>query len=106
MAGPLTVTAYDPYVGIRTLGSMWVLRRGDLEASCVVTTHPLGWELQLKYGDLLMRSHVCKDAISLMEMADAWRKQVEAKGWLDGPQRSGEGDPAKVGAKMPHASTA
>jgi hypothetical protein len=78
---PIELTAYNPDKGIQEVGDMWLLRKGTTHLRCVLSTHPLGWELRAYAGHELARSQVCKSRRQVHDMTDAWRKEAATKGW-------------------------
>jgi hypothetical protein len=74
---------YDEYVGHETLGDLWRLTQGGKTLRCVLTTHPLGWELRQLRGDALTRSQVCKTSAVVVDVAEAWKADATEHGWRD-----------------------
>jgi hypothetical protein len=60
---------------------MWTLAKGTRTAECVITTHPLGWELRVTLDGELVRSQVCKTETGTLDTSDGWRRDWRAKGW-------------------------
>jgi hypothetical protein len=54
----------------------------QLEAVCHVVTHALGWELRLEVEGSLQRSQVCRTQDEVLDMSEAWKAAMLAKGWL------------------------
>ena len=78
---PIELTAYDPDQGIQEAGDMWLLHKGTARLRCVLSTHPLGWELRAYAGHELARSQVCKSRREVVDTTDAWRTEAAGKGW-------------------------
>jgi hypothetical protein len=76
-----TLRAYDPFRRAETLGSMWTLRKGQRTVVCLLTTHPLGWELSARVDGELLRSEVCKLESQVFDTSTAWQRDWEAKRW-------------------------
>lgn len=64
------------------LGAAWTLRKGDKVASCILVSHPLGWELRLMATDLL-RSQVCKSSDEVLATQESWKSAKLSKGWCE-----------------------
>ena len=62
---------------------MWTLKKSKREATCTLSTHPLGWELKVQVSDELMRSEVRKSEPAVFDTSDAWKSQWAAKGWSE-----------------------
>ena len=56
------------------LGEVFVLNRNGASAQCVLRIHPLGWELRLKAGALLL-SHVCRSHFEVQATVEQWKAQ-------------------------------
>jgi len=83
--GPLTrdtATAFPPSSGLSGLRARAVVhlaRAGDSRwLRCGLSTHPLGWELRLSFGDELVKSQVCRTQDSDFETGDVWRAEATA----------------------------
>ena len=62
------------------LGDVWILRKGDNIARCILVTHPLGWELRLM-TTVLLRSQVCRSPADILNAHEAWKAAMLDKGW-------------------------
>ena len=71
---------YDFYRGPQRLGTLWTLKRDPLEMRCALSTHRLGWELQLTAG-AFSRKETCRSESDVYKTADTWRAEALAKGW-------------------------
>jgi hypothetical protein len=76
-----TLRRFDPHHGIQPIGTWWTLEKGTRRATCVLTTHMLGWELCVTVDGELIRSQVVKDEESVFDTADDWRRAWNEKGW-------------------------
>jgi hypothetical protein len=83
---------YDGFRGVQILGDMWVLTQGRRSLRCLLSTHPLGWELRLSIGENLSRSQVCRLQREVFDFSEHWRSEAEGKGWT--PPIAGLGSPA------------
>jgi hypothetical protein len=83
MAAPDTpaLTRYDYYLGPKSLGDLWTLKRGALTLRCALSTHRLGWELRLTAGPSFSRSQVCKSEPEVSSVSEAWNAEARTKGW-------------------------
>jgi hypothetical protein len=77
----IELTAYNPDEGIQEAGDMWLLNKGSTRLRCVLSTHPMGWELRAYAGQELARSQVCKSRREVLDTTEAWRTEAEGKGW-------------------------
>ena len=75
------LTAYDPDQGIQEVADMWLLHKGTTRLRCVLSTHPMGWEVRAYAGNELARSQVCKSRREVLDTTDAWRTEAVTKGW-------------------------
>jgi hypothetical protein len=48
---------------------VWILRKGEKVARCILVSHPLGWELRLMTTDLL-RSQVCRSSTEVLDTSE------------------------------------
>jgi hypothetical protein len=74
--------AHDQDLGSLTLGDLWILSRAGLLLRCAVATHPRGWELRLEGVPTFYRSRVCTSEIEVFDVADLWKAEATAKGWI------------------------
>lgn len=81
MALPSTLTKYDFYLGPKSLGDAFTLKRGALPMRCALSTHRLGWELRLTAGSNFLRSHVCRSASEVTSVSEAWEAEAKKQGW-------------------------
>jgi hypothetical protein len=77
------LTAYDPAKGTEEAGELWVLHKGARRLRCVLSTHPLGWEIRAVTGAELNRSQVCKVQPEVFTVAGQWKAEAAAKGWRE-----------------------
>lgn len=78
---PSPLTKYDYYLGPKSLGAAFTLKRGELPMRCALSTHRLGWELRLTAGTNFLRSQVCKSEGEVISVSDAWQAEAKTKGW-------------------------
>ena len=73
-----TLPSYNPVLGIQFMGRMWAVRpkTGIGLIECAVSTHPLGWELKVSEGDLLLRSKICKTQRDVTITAETWKDEA------------------------------
>lgn len=64
------------------LGTAWTLRKGDKVATCLLVSHPLGWELRLMTTDLL-RSQVCRSSDEVLSTQEGWKRAMTPRGWSE-----------------------
>ena len=72
---------YDWVEGQQFLGNMWAIRKGKRAVLCALWTHPFGWELRLVNDQQVVRRQVCKQALEILSVGEAWRAEVEHKDW-------------------------
>ena len=72
---------YDYYKGPERLGVLWTLTRSSLTMRCSLSTHRLGWQLQLAAGASFSRSEVCRTESDVRATSAAWQEEAKAKGW-------------------------
>lgn len=53
----------------------------QLEATCHLVTHVLGWELRLEIAGSLQRSQVCRTQDEVLETSEQWTASMVAQGW-------------------------
>lgn len=71
----------DMYGRAKDLGVVWVLRKGQREARCVLQGHPCGVEARILIDDDLRRTEAFRDTKAMIDTTTAWREAYEAKGW-------------------------
>ena len=64
------------------LQTLWTLTKRGRVAPCVLLTHPLGWELRVESGDLLL-TQVCRSDREIEEVSAEWKVAMLEKGWTD-----------------------
>ena len=62
------------------LETVWALAKRGKVARLVLLTHPLGWELRIESGDLLM-TQVCRSDEEIQEVSAGWKDAMIEKGW-------------------------
>lgn len=72
---------YDYYLGPKSLGDLWTLKRDALTLRCALATHRLGWELRLTAGASFSRSQVCKSEGDVHKVSQEWKDEAVKKGW-------------------------
>jgi hypothetical protein len=53
----------------------------QIEATCGLQTHQLGWELRLEIAGSLYRSQVCRSQDEVLDTSEAWKVAMIEKGW-------------------------
>ena len=64
------------------LGAAWTMRKREKVATCILVSHPLGWELRLMTTDLL-RSQVCRSSQEILTTHEARKTALLTAGWTD-----------------------
>jgi len=84
MPGPPVLKQYNPAEGIQPLANVWTLQRGGTLLICALSTHPLGWGLQLKMGEnKIPTSQVAKTQDEVFAVSAAWREAAVKAGWAE-----------------------
>lgn len=78
-----TLTRYDAWRGIETIGDWFTMARNGRTARCQISTHPLGWELRLigATTDGFELTQVCRTEQEVFDLGDEWKGKMFAKGW-------------------------
>jgi hypothetical protein len=63
------------------LTDVWRLRKGDRQALCTLSTHPIGGEIRVTVDGELLRSEAGRNGTELMNLAFDWGDQFKEKGW-------------------------
>lgn len=81
MANP--VVQRDVWNGKPTqLDDLFVMRKGDLQATCEVWTHAFGWECRLFAGEMeMIATKVCRSPQSVQAFGQTWTEALKLKGW-------------------------
>ena len=72
---------YEPIRGLETLGELCSQQKAGRELRCILTTHPVGWEVRVAAGECFSRSQVCATQDLVFSVAAGWRSEAEAAGW-------------------------
>ncbi len=65
------------------LGELFMVRKNNVEARCVLRSHQLGWELGLQIGlnrDFL-KTKVCRTKADVLATSNEWKAAMLEKGW-------------------------
>jgi len=65
------------------LGELFMVRKNQVEARCVLRSHQFGWELCLQVGlnrDFL-QTKVCRTQDEVLTTGEQWRAAMIDKGW-------------------------
>jgi hypothetical protein len=62
------------------LKTLWTLSKRGKVARLQLLNHPLGWELRIESGDLLM-TQVCRSDREIEDVSAAWKAAMIEKGW-------------------------
>jgi hypothetical protein len=63
------------------LTDVWRLHKGDRQALCTLSTHPIGGEIRVEVNGELLRSQAGRKGTELMDLAFEWKSQFVLKGW-------------------------
>lgn len=63
------------------VGDLFVLKKGNHTARCLLQTHPLGLELRLSAGSELLQSQVCRSQDDVFDTFERWKAGMQEKGW-------------------------
>jgi len=58
------------------------VRKGERELSSVTRYLPTGIDVRLLEGEDFRRTKLCRDALAVESLADAWRAALIDRGWL------------------------
>ena len=58
------------------------MRKGERELSSVTRYLPTGIDVRLLEGEDFRRTKLCRDALAVESLADAWRAALIDRGWL------------------------
>jgi hypothetical protein len=79
---PWGLQRFDATTGSAHLGEVWtVAKQGRTSLTCIVRTHPLGWELQIVKNRRQIRSQVCQTHHETFEQAAEWLVEYEDAGF-------------------------
>jgi hypothetical protein len=71
----------EPY----TVGELFRVHKPSggeqIEATYLLQTHQLGWELRLEIAGSLYRSQVCRSQDEVLDTSEAWKAAMVEKGW-------------------------
>jgi hypothetical protein len=65
------------------LGELFMVRKNNVEARCVLRSHQFGWELCLQVGlnrDFL-QTKVCRTQEEVLSTGEEWKAAMIEKGW-------------------------
>jgi hypothetical protein len=65
------------------LGELFMVRKNNVEARCILRSHQFGWELCLQMGlnrDFL-QTKVCRTEDEVLTTGEQWKSAMIAKGW-------------------------
>jgi hypothetical protein len=68
-----------------------MVRKNEVEARCVLRSHPFGWELCLQIGlnrDFLQRK-VCRTPDEVLTTGEQWKVSLIEKGWQGSSSAAG-----------------
>lgn len=63
------------------MGALFVASKDTRRLHCLLSSHPLGWEVRLQLAGELLRSQVCKHDADVFKTAETWKAEAEGKGW-------------------------
>lgn len=64
----------------KIIGTVWTVSKAGVTCDCILSTHPLGWELRMRGQDLI-RSQVCKTEDEVFDVSERWSAEAESRGW-------------------------
>ena len=62
---------------------VFLVRKGDMVATCQLWTHALGWECRLFAGEDMIATHVCRTDKEIETFGAKWREALTLKGWAE-----------------------
>ena len=65
----------------KQLDDVFVMRKGEMVATCQLFTHAFGWECRLFAGEDLIVTQVCRSDQEIEAFGKAWCEALSAKGW-------------------------
>jgi len=74
--------AYGPQGQPERLRVLWALTKPGSFATCELWIHPQGWQVQLKVNASTIAGSLHREYSPVQELADRWRVELVAKGWL------------------------
>jgi hypothetical protein len=65
------------------LGELFMVRKNNVEARCVLRSHRLGWELCLQVGlnRDFTQTKVCRSRDEVLTTGEQWKSGMLEKGW-------------------------
>ena len=63
------------------LDDVFVMRKGEMVATCEAWTHAFGWECRLFAGEDLIATQVCRSDTEIEMFGATWRQALALKGW-------------------------
>ena len=68
----------------RSIGTLWILSRGESTARCLLVALPDGLELRVLMDDSRLRCERCATHQESFELAARWRERMMERGWVKG----------------------
>ena len=65
------------------VGTLWTLERHSHLARCTLVWLPRAWELRVLIDDQSLLSKRCRRQDEVVMTAQAWRRSLHERGWLD-----------------------
>jgi hypothetical protein len=66
----------------RSIGTLWIVTRGDSTARCVLIKMSDGLELRVLLDESPLRTRECDTHSEAFELAECWRERMMARGWV------------------------
>jgi hypothetical protein len=65
------------------LGELFLVRKNDVEARCVLRSHQFGWELGLQVGISreFVQTKVCRSQHEVLTTGEQWKAAMLEKSW-------------------------
>ena len=65
------------------LGELFMVRKNNVEARCILRSHPLGWEVCLQVGLNLqfLQTEICRTKADVRETTKQWKAALVEKEW-------------------------
>ena len=66
------------------LGELFMVRKNNVEARCVLRSHQFGWEVCLQIGISreFVQTKVCRRQAEVLTTGEQWKAAMIEKGWL------------------------
>jgi len=66
----------------RSIGTLWIVTRGESTARCVLVKMSDGLELRVLLDESRLRTQECDSHRAAFELAQCWRERMMARGWV------------------------